>query len=63
MKKPSLWLITLPFLFAAFLDPEYVRGSANEEYYTMLECQVKDTAFVKFLRDRGVKLDAMRPAR
>jgi flagellar basal-body rod protein FlgC len=57
MKRPSLWLAALPFLFAACQGQEYVHGSERAKYYTMVESQVKDTAFVKFLRDRGVKLE------
>ncbi len=56
MKRTSLWLAALPFLFAACQGQEYVHG-CEKEYYTMLEFQVKDTAFVKFLRDRGTKLE------
>jgi flagellar basal-body rod protein FlgC len=57
MKRPSLLLAALPFLFAACQGQEYVYGGERAEYYTMLESQVKDTAFVKFLRDRGVKME------
>jgi flagellar basal-body rod protein FlgC len=57
MKRPSLWLVALSFLFAASQGQEYVHGGERAKYCTMLEDQVKDTAFVKFLRDRGVKLE------
>ncbi len=57
MKRPSLWLAALPFLFAVCQGQEYVHGGERAKYYTMLEGQVKDTAFVKFLRDRGAKLE------
>ena len=57
MNRPSLWLAALSFLFAACLGPEYVHGGERGKYYTMIEGQVKDTAFVKFLRDRGTKLE------
>jgi flagellar basal-body rod protein FlgC len=57
MKRPSLWLAALPFLFAACQWQEYAYGGERAKYYTMIEDQVKDTAFVKFLRDRGVKLE------
>lgn len=56
MNRPSLWLAALLVLFAAC--QEYVHGGERAKYYTMLEDQVKDTAFVKFLRDRGVKLES-----
>jgi flagellar basal-body rod protein FlgC len=57
MKRPSLWLAALAFLFVMCQGQESVHGRESEKYYTMLEGQVKDTAFVKFLRDRGVKLE------
>jgi flagellar basal-body rod protein FlgC len=57
MNRPSLWLAALSFLFAACQGQEYVHGSERAKYYTMVEGQVKDTAFMKFLRDRGVKLE------
>jgi flagellar basal-body rod protein FlgC len=57
MNRPSLWLAALLFLFAAYQRQEYVHGGERAKYYTMLEGQVKDTAFVKFLRDRGVKVE------
>jgi flagellar basal-body rod protein FlgC len=57
MKKPSLWLTALWFLFAACQGQEYVHGGERAKYYTMLEGQVKDSAFVRFLRDRGAKLE------
>jgi flagellar basal-body rod protein FlgC len=57
MKGPTLWLTTLPFLLAACQGQQYAHASERAKYYTMLECQVKDTAFVKFLRDRGTKLE------
>ncbi|MGD0309416.1 MAG: hypothetical protein ABSC02_09015 [Acidobacteriota bacterium] len=57
MKRPSLWLTAFWFLFAACQGQEYVHGDERAKYYTMLEGQVKDSAFVKFLRDRGAKLE------
>ena len=57
MKRTSLRLAALLFLFAACPGQGYVHGRESEKYYTMLESQVKDTAFVNFLRDRGVKLE------
>jgi flagellar basal-body rod protein FlgC len=57
MKRPSLWLMALLFLFATSQGQEYVHGGERAKHYTMLEGQVKDTAFVKFLRDRGTKLE------
>jgi flagellar basal-body rod protein FlgC len=57
MKKPSLWLAALLFLFMACQWQEYVYGGERAKYYTMLEGQVKDTEFVKYLRDRGIKLE------
>jgi flagellar basal-body rod protein FlgC len=57
MNRPSLWLAALSFMFAACQGQEYVHGGERTKYYTMLEAQVKDTEFVKFLRDRGVKLE------
>jgi hypothetical protein len=51
------WPAALPFLFAMFQGQESIHGGERAKYYTMLEAQVKDTAFVKFLRDRGVKLE------
>jgi flagellar basal body rod protein FlgB len=57
MNRPSLWLAALTFLFAACQGQEYVHGGERAKYYTMLEDQVKDSAFLKYLRDRGVKLE------
>jgi flagellar basal-body rod protein FlgC len=57
MKRPSLWLAALSFLLAACPEQEYVHGGERAKYCTMLEDEVKDTAFVKFLRDRGAKLE------
>jgi flagellar basal-body rod protein FlgC len=57
MKKTLLWLAALAFLFAACQGQGYVYGGERAQYYTMLESQVKDTLFVKFLRDRGAKLE------
>jgi flagellar basal-body rod protein FlgC len=57
MNRPSLWLAALSFLFAACQWQEYAHGGERAKYYTMLEFQVKDTEFVKFLRDRGTKLE------
>jgi flagellar basal-body rod protein FlgC len=57
MKRTSLWLVALMFLFAALQRQGFAFSSGSEKYYTMLESQVRDTAFVKFLRDRGVKLE------
>ena len=57
MKRPSLWLAALAFLFAACPWKEYAFGGEGAKYCTMFEDQVKDTALVKFLRDRGVKLE------
>ncbi len=57
MKRPLLWLAALSFLFVTSHGQEYAHGRESEKYYTMLEDQVKDTAFIKFLRDRGAKLE------
>jgi flagellar basal-body rod protein FlgC len=57
MRKTSLWLVALPFLFTIYRGQEYVYGGERAKYCTMLETQVKDSAFVKFLRDRGIKLE------
>jgi flagellar basal-body rod protein FlgC len=57
MKRTLLWLAALPFLFAACQGQGYVYGGERAQYYTMLESQVKDTLFVKFIRDRGAKLE------
>jgi hypothetical protein len=57
MNRPSLWLSALSFLFAAFQGQGSVYGGERAKYCTMLEDQVKDTAFVKFLRDRGTKME------
>jgi flagellar basal-body rod protein FlgC len=57
MKRTTLWLAALSLLFAMCQGQEYVHGGEREKYYTMLESQVKDTSFVKFLRDRGIKLE------
>jgi hypothetical protein len=57
MKRLSFWLTALSFLFAAFQGQEYVHGGERAKYYTMLEGQVKDSIFVKFLRGRGAKLE------
>jgi len=57
MRRTPFWLAAIPFLLAACLGQEYVHGRESEKYYTMLECQIKDTAFVKFLRGQGVKLE------
>ena len=57
MNRLSLWLAALPLLFAACQAQEYAYGGERAKYCTMLEDQVKDTAFVKFLRGRGVKLE------
>jgi flagellar basal-body rod protein FlgC len=57
MKRTSLWLAALMFLFAAHQGREYAFGGESGKYYTMPESQVKDTAFVKFLQGRGVKLE------
>ena len=37
MKRPSLWLTVLWFLFAACLGQAYVRGGERAKYYTMLD--------------------------
>jgi flagellar basal-body rod protein FlgC len=57
MKRTSLWLAASLFLFAACPGLEYVQGSEREKYFTMLESQVKDTAFVTFLRNQGIKME------
>jgi flagellar basal-body rod protein FlgC len=55
MKRTLLWLASL--LLVACQGQEYVHGGERAKYYAMLEGQVKDTLFVKFLRDRGAKLE------
>jgi flagellar basal-body rod protein FlgC len=57
MNRPALWLAALSFLFATCQGQEYVHGNERAKYYTMLEAQVKDSMLVKFLRDRGVKME------
>jgi flagellar basal-body rod protein FlgC len=57
MKRTSLWLAAFLFLFAACPGLEYVHGSEREKFYTMLESQVKDTRFVTYLRNQGVKME------
>lgn len=57
MKRPSLRLVALLFLLAVSQGHGYVHGSQNVKYHTMVESQVKDTEFVKFLRARGVKME------
>jgi flagellar basal body rod protein FlgG len=57
MKRTSLWLAALSFLFAVSQGQESVYGGERTQYYTMLEGQVKDSAFVKFLRNRGIKVE------
>jgi flagellar basal-body rod protein FlgC len=57
MKKPSLWLAALSFLFAMYPGQEPAYGDERANYCTMIEAQVKDAAFVKFLRDRGVRME------
>jgi flagellar basal-body rod protein FlgC len=57
MNRSSLLLAALPILFVACQGQEFVYGGERTNYYTMLEGQVKDTAFVKFLRHRGIKME------
>jgi flagellar basal body rod protein FlgG len=57
MKRTSLCLTVLTFLLAVSQWQESVYGGERAKYYTMLEGQVKDSAFVKYLRSRGIKVE------
>jgi flagellar basal-body rod protein FlgC len=57
MKRTSFWLAASLFLFAACPGLEYVHGSERAKYFTIIESLVKDSQFVAFLRNRGVKME------
>jgi flagellar basal-body rod protein FlgC len=58
MNRPLRWLAAFSFLFVAWQGQGSIYGKEQAKYYTIIEEQVKDSLLVKYLRDRGVKLES-----